>query len=51
MKGGVGGRRPTSNDSRIGSSHVMAAVEAIGTPTGVDGLYDLQGLGDELRSL
>jgi 4-amino-4-deoxy-L-arabinose transferase-like glycosyltransferase len=37
------------NDSRIGSSEVMAAVEAVGTPTGVDGLYDLQGHADELR--
>jgi hypothetical protein len=37
------------NDPRVGSSQVMAAVEAVGTPTGVDGLYDLQGLADELR--
>ena len=37
-------------DSRIGSSEVMTAVEAVGTPTSVDGLYDLQGLADELRS-
>jgi 4-amino-4-deoxy-L-arabinose transferase-like glycosyltransferase len=35
-------------DDRIGSSQVMAAVEAVGTPTTVDGLYDLQGLADEL---
>jgi 4-amino-4-deoxy-L-arabinose transferase-like glycosyltransferase len=39
------------NDGRVGSSQVMAAVEAVGTPTTVDGLYDLQGLADELRSL
>ena len=57
------GRRPTcayvltegadglGNDDRIGSSGVMAGVEAVGTPTGVDGLYDLQGLADELRAL
>ncbi|HWM12025.1 MAG TPA: glycosyltransferase family 39 protein [Solirubrobacteraceae bacterium] len=37
-------------DGRIGSSQVMAAVEQVGTPTTVDGLYDLQGLADELRS-
>ena len=39
------------NDSRIGSSQVMAAVEQVGAPTTVDGLYDLQGLADALRSL
>ena len=39
------------NDSRVGSSQVMAAVEQVGTPTTVDGLYDLQGLADGLRSL
>ena len=39
------------NDSRIGSSQVMAAVEQVGTPTTVDGLYDLSGLADELRAL
>jgi 4-amino-4-deoxy-L-arabinose transferase-like glycosyltransferase len=39
------------NDSRIGSGQVMAAVEQVGAPTTVDGLYDLQGLADELRSL
>jgi hypothetical protein len=39
------------NDSRIGSSEVMAAVEAVGTPTSVTGLYDLQGQADALRSL
>ena len=38
-------------DDRIGSSEVMAAVEAVGAPTSVDGLYDLQGLADALRSL
>jgi hypothetical protein len=39
------------NDGRIGSSEVMAAVEAVGTPTIVTGLYDLQGQADALRSL
>ena len=39
------------NDSRIGSSQVMAAVEQVGAPTTVDGLYDLSGLADELRAL
>jgi 4-amino-4-deoxy-L-arabinose transferase-like glycosyltransferase len=39
------------NDSRIGSSQVMAAVEQVGTPTTVDGLYDLSGLSAELRAL
>ena len=39
------------NDGRIGSGEVMAAVEQVGAPTTVDGLYDLQGLADELRSL
>jgi len=30
---------------------VMAAVEAVGTPvTGVEGLYDLQGLAEQLRA-
>ena len=36
------------SDGRTGSSQVMAAVEAVGTPTSVDGLYDLQGLADAL---
>jgi hypothetical protein len=35
-------------DGRVGSSDVMAAVEAVGTPTSVDGLYDLQGQGGVL---
>ena len=35
-------------DGRVGSSDVMAAVEAVGTPTSVDGLYDLQGQGGDL---
>ena len=40
------------NDGRIGSSEVMAAVAQVGTPvSGVDGLYDLQGQADALRSL
>jgi hypothetical protein len=30
------------NDGRTGASEVMAAVEALGTRTSVDGLYDLQ---------
>ena len=39
------------NDSRVGSSQVMAAVEAVGTPvSAVEGLYDLQGLAGELRA-
>jgi hypothetical protein len=39
------------NDGRIGASEVIAAVEAVGEPvSGVDGLYDLQGLADALRS-
>jgi hypothetical protein len=38
------------NDGRTGASEVMAAVQAVGTPTSVDGLYDLQGLADALRS-
>ena len=32
------------NDGRVGSSEVMAAVQQVGTPTGVDGLYDLAGV-------
>jgi hypothetical protein len=32
------------NDGRVGASEVMAAVEAVATPTGIDGLYDLQGV-------
>ena len=40
------------NDGRIGSSQVMAAVEAVGTPvSGVEGLYDLQGLAEQLRAV
>ncbi len=40
------------NDGRIGASEVMAAVEAVGTPVAeVDGLYDLQGTADALRTL
>ena len=40
------------NDGRIGSSEVMAAVEAVGTPvSGVDGLYDLRGLAEQLRAV
>ena len=35
-------------DGRVGSSDVMAVVEAVGTPTGVDGLYDLEGLAGDL---
>ena len=39
------------NDGRTGADDVMAAVEAVGTPvSSVDGLYDLQGLADALRS-
>jgi 4-amino-4-deoxy-L-arabinose transferase-like glycosyltransferase len=32
------------NDGRTGSSEVMAAVQEVGTPTGVEGLYDVSGL-------
>jgi 4-amino-4-deoxy-L-arabinose transferase-like glycosyltransferase len=40
------------NDGRIGSSKVMAAVQQAGTPvSAVDGLYDLQGQAEALRSL
>jgi 4-amino-4-deoxy-L-arabinose transferase-like glycosyltransferase len=45
------GANGLGNDSRIGSSQVMAAVEQVGTPTTVDGLYDLSGLSAELRAL
>jgi hypothetical protein len=38
------------NDGRTGADDVMAAVEAVGKTTSVDGLYDLQGLADALRS-
>jgi 4-amino-4-deoxy-L-arabinose transferase-like glycosyltransferase len=45
----TGGGLP--NDGRTGADDVMAAVEAVGTPvSSVDGLYDLQGLADALRS-
>jgi 4-amino-4-deoxy-L-arabinose transferase-like glycosyltransferase len=32
------------DDGRTGASEVMAAVEALGAPTSVDGLYDLEGV-------
>jgi len=38
------------NDERTGADDVMAAVEAVGKTTSVDGLYDLHGLADALRS-
>ena len=38
------------NDGRTGAADVLAAVEAVGKTTSVDGLYDLQGLADALRS-
>jgi 4-amino-4-deoxy-L-arabinose transferase-like glycosyltransferase len=38
-------------DGRVGSTEAMAAVEAVGTPTSVSGLYDLQGQADALRAL
>ena len=38
------GANGLANDGRTGSSEVMAAVEALGTPTSVDGLYDLEGV-------
>jgi 4-amino-4-deoxy-L-arabinose transferase-like glycosyltransferase len=37
-----------AQDGRVGSSEVMAAVEAVGTATPIDGLYDLQGQGGDL---
>ena len=45
LTSGAGGM---PNDGRVGSSQVMAAVEEVGTPTTVDGLYDLEGLAAEL---
>jgi hypothetical protein len=36
------------NDGRVGSSEVMAAITEVGTPTTVDGLYDLQGQAEAL---
>jgi 4-amino-4-deoxy-L-arabinose transferase-like glycosyltransferase len=45
--GGAGMR----NDGRVGSSSVMAAVQQVGTPTSVSGLYDLQGKADALAAL
>jgi hypothetical protein len=38
------------NDGRTGADDVLAAVEAVGKTTSVDGLYDLQGLAGALRS-
>ena len=39
------------NDGRTGADDVMAAVEAVGKQvSSVDGLYDLQGLADQLRA-
>jgi len=53
--GAGGAQRPAhdglADDSRVGSSQVMAAVEAVGTPvSAIEGLYDLQGLAGELRA-
>ena len=45
--GGGGGFR----DGRIGATTVMSAVQQVGRATGVSGLYDLQGLGDQLAAL
>ena len=40
-----------ADDGRTGSSAVMAAVEATGTPvSSVDGLYDVAGTADALRA-
>jgi hypothetical protein len=47
LTSGAGG---LPNDGRTGADDVMAAVEAVGKTTSVDGLYDLQGLADALRS-
>jgi 4-amino-4-deoxy-L-arabinose transferase-like glycosyltransferase len=45
----TGGGLP--NDGRTGADDVLAAVEAVGKPvSSVDGLYDLHGLADALRS-
>jgi 4-amino-4-deoxy-L-arabinose transferase-like glycosyltransferase len=38
-------------DGRVGSTEVMAAAAEVGTPTSVDGLYDLSGHADDLRAL
>ena len=46
VDGGMGGG---PNDSRVGSSRVMAAAAQVGTQvTSVSGLYDLQGKADAL---
>jgi 4-amino-4-deoxy-L-arabinose transferase-like glycosyltransferase len=48
LTSGSGGLR---NDGRTGADDVMAAVQAVGKPvSSVDGLYDLQGLANQLRS-
>jgi hypothetical protein len=37
-------------DGRVGASKLMSAVQQVGRETSVSGLYDLQGLGDQLAS-
>jgi cellulose synthase/poly-beta-1,6-N-acetylglucosamine synthase-like glycosyltransferase len=46
----TGGGRGMPFDGRVGASDIMAVVEEVGAPIGeVSGLYDLQGLAQELR--
>jgi hypothetical protein len=49
MAGASSGGMP--NDSRVGSTTAMAAVQKVGTATSVTGLYDLQGKAAALRAL
>jgi hypothetical protein len=46
-----GSGRGLPQDSRIGSSEVMAAAAKVGTSTSIDGLYDLAGHAADLRAL
>ena len=46
---GSGGGLP--QDGRVGARDVMAAAAEVGTPTSVDGLYDLSGHAQDLRAL
>jgi 4-amino-4-deoxy-L-arabinose transferase-like glycosyltransferase len=46
---GNGGGLP--QDGRVGARDVMAAAAEVGTPTSVDGLYDLSGHAQDLRAL
>jgi hypothetical protein len=38
-------------DGRVGATTLMSAVQQVGQETSVSGLYDLQGLGDQLAAL